>query len=61
MSDYGPFEDEYATDVAFQEYLNEVYPTVKCAGLVFDPAEVIKLDGPAYREMFNNWLDGLVS
>lgn len=42
----------------FDEFLDEIHPTVTVCGYNYDPARALKeLDPTAYREEFNNWLD----
>lgn len=42
----------------FDDFLNEVYPTISICGYDYDPARALKqCDEVAYREEFNNWLD----
>lgn len=42
----------------FDDFLNEVYPTISICGYDYDPAQALKqCDEVAYREEFNNWLD----
>lgn len=42
----------------FDDFLNEVYPSVSICGYDYDAARAFKeVDPIAYREEFNNWLD----
>ena len=50
-----PNEDE------FNMWFNDVNEPVELYGLVFYPSDILKLDGPAYREAVNNWFDMMVS
>lgn len=67
---YDPFEESENEEVLaqtiserealerFDDFLNEVYPTISICGYDYDPARALKnCDQVAYREEFNNWLD----
>lgn len=42
----------------FDDFLDELYATVRVCGYDYDPARVLKeIDPVAYREEYNNWLD----
>lgn len=50
---------EREAEQRFDDYLNEVFPTISICGYDYDPAQALKqCDPTAYREEFNNWLDG---
>lgn len=49
---------EYEAEKEYVQYLDEVYGPVKVAGLMYETSEILqRLDEPAFREGFNNWLD----
>lgn len=53
-----PELSEHEAEEMFEEFLNELYPTVSVCGYDMDPARVLKeVDPTAYREEFLNWLD----
>lgn len=49
---------EREAEQRFDDFLNEVFPTISICGYDYDPAQALKqCDPTAYREEFNNWLD----
>lgn len=65
FDEFSEEEDETPTKIherealdRFDDFLNEVYPTISICGYDYDPAQALKMvDEVAYREEFNNWLD----
>jgi hypothetical protein len=53
-----PELDEQAAEDMFEEFVNEMFPTVSIMGLDYDPARVLReVDPTAYRQEFVNWVD----
>lgn len=53
-----PELDEQEADDLFEEFINEMWPTVEVCGYHMDPARVLKeVDPIAYRQEFLNWMD----
>lgn len=65
IASYEEEEDETSNTInerdahqRFDDFLNEINPTVSICGYDYDPAQALKMcDEVAYREEFNNWLD----
>lgn len=52
---------DYDLHQMFEEFIDDVYGDVRIFGLDYPTSYVLeRVDGPAYREGFNNWLDGEV-
>jgi len=53
-----PELDEREAADMFEEFVNEMCPTVSIMGYHYDPARVLKeVDPTAYRQEFLNWVD----
>ena len=48
---------EHEAESQYDEFLDDVYQSVTIAGVEYFPSNIVKTDGPAYREGFNNWTD----